>query len=387
MPTIGVATTGSIPAAMLVVDMRDLFILDNDVAPFTGLLHKMNRTRVVYNNEYSHPNAEPLPPSTTVGVGGYAAGSPGATTTGVPVADASIFNIGDRAWNLRTGEQMWVTARDTGANTLSLRRQAGTTANAAGLANDVLHRLGPAHEENGLSPVPNLPIENSIENYCQIFKRSIGISGSAQKVKNYVGDPYEFRLRQANHELRKEMEMSFLFGERYKITGNQPVRFTRGVVPHLVTNVYDHANDTIDQDEFDQIVMPMARRSGSGQKVAFCGENWLRCFDRWGRTISRVEPSDDLIGFSASRYTAKGIDLMLVEHKLLRGALGDRLIILDMANIRRCPLNGRDLQLLPNRQESGRDGKVSELLAEVGVECQGEKTHVYVKGVTGPTIE
>lgn len=382
MPSLqGTQATGGIDTNSIIKkDMSELYQLEADATPLVALTQKLNKVRTVDNPQYHAQELRPLAQSSLAN-GAYLVGA-----TTITVFDASIYNVNDRVMNLRTGENMLVTAINYGTNVLTVTRAIGTTAAAAGNANDTMLRLGQALPEASSMPIPVLAQESVDYNYTEIFRDSYSVSGTLKSTALYTGDRVKQCIQQCLRKVKGDMEMAAFFGERgIQNAATTPRRFTRGLKSVITTNSYNPAG-TITEQQFAQNVLVPAGRYGSRQKIFFCGENLMRCFDTWGVNKLNLYTDDDKLGFRATLYRSSFVDLMIVRHQLFRGTdLATKGFIVDPANMRRVVLRGRDLHWEKNIQAPDFDGEAGNLLAEVGWEFTLQETHMFVDGVSGPT--
>lgn len=370
--------TGSIPASSIKVDMSELYTLEADATPLVALTQKLGRTRTVDNPRYDALELRPLAQSSTCSA--YLVGD-----TTITVVDAGIYNIDDKIVNLRTFENILITAINHGTNVLTVTRAVGGTAAAAGNLNDTLVRIGQAKPEASSMPVSVLNQETNSYNYTQIFREAYQIAGTAKATAQYTGDREKLQVAQIARKLKGDMEMAFFWSERgIQNASTTPRRFTGGLKSQILTNVYNPAS-TITFAQFSDNVLAAAGRYGSQTKMLFAGENIIRCLDRWAYDKMFLYSDDDTLGFKTKRVTSTFLDLVVVRHKLFRGtALANKGFIVDMDNVRRVVLRGRDLTWEKNIQANDFDGIAGNMMGEVGFEVTLEETHMYLDGITGP---
>lgn len=374
----GYATSGNVVQLNNRLDMSELYELEGDATPLVAFSQKMNKVRRVDNPQFYSITLRPLAQSSTASA--YLVGD--GTIT---VADAGIYNVDDRIVNLRTFENMLITAINYGTNVLTVTRAVGTTVAAAGNLNDVILRIGQALPEGSSMPVAVLNQEETDYNYTQIFRESFQITNTMKAVKTYTGDEVKKRIRQVTAKVRKDMEFAAFFGERgIQNSSTTPRRFTRGLKPIITTNSYNPAGTLSEANWITNVLVP-AGRYGSSTKILFAGENIMRCLDTWGQSKLNLFKEDTTLGFKSVLYRSSFVDLMVVRHKLFRGtSLADKAFIVDPANMMRVVLSGRDLGWDRNIQARDLDGEAGAILAEVGWEFPLEETHMYIAGVTGP---
>lgn len=369
--------TGSIPASSIKVDMSELYELEADATPLVALTQKLSKVRTVDNPQFYALELRPLAQQTTSAA--YLVGD-----TSITLTDASIFNVDDRIINLRTGENLLITAINYGSNAITVTRATGSTAAAAGNLNDVIMRLGQAKPEASSMPVAVLAQETNHYNYTQIFREAYQIAGTAKATAQYTGDREKMQIAQCMRKVKGDMEMCGFFGERGILnSATTPRRFSSGLRAKIVTNSYNPAG-TMTFAQFSDNVLAAAGRYGSSEKLLFAGENIIRALDLYGQQKLVLYSDDTTLGFKAKRVQSSFVDLIVVRHKLFRGtSLADKGFIVDPANMRRVVLRGRDMHWDKNIQAPDLDGVAGSILAEVGWEFTIEETHMYLAGITG----
>lgn len=370
----GVINTNSI----IKKDMSLLYELEADATPLVALTQKLNKVRTVDNPQFHAIELRPLAQSSLCSA--YLVGA-----TSVTVVDASIYNVDDRIINLRTGENLLITAINYGTNALTVTRAIGSTAAAAGNDNDTILRLGQAVPEASSMPVAVLAQESVDYNYTEIFRESYSVSGTLKSTALYTGDRVKQCIQQCMRKVKGDMEMAAFFGERgIQNASTAPRRFTRGLKAVITTNSYNPAG-TLSESAFAQNVLVPAGRYGSRQKILFAGENLMRCFDTWGVNKLNLYTDDNSLGFRATLYRSSFVDLVIVRHQLFRGTdLAKKGFIVDPQNMRRVALRGREMHWDKNIQAPDYDGEAGSILAEIGWEFTLEETHMAIDGVTGP---
>jgi hypothetical protein len=375
----GVAGVGTQPSVSIKVEMSKLYELEPEATPLVAITQRLKKSRSVRNPRFDIQELRPLAQSTTAN--SYLVGA-----TSVVVADASIFNVNDRVVNLRTFENLLVTAVDTGTNTLTVTRAFGETAAAAGNNNDVIVRIGNVSTEGASIGSMALRQEDNAYNYCQIFREPYELTNTAKVAANYTGDLEMRLIRQLGRKIKGDLEFAGIFGERSIANGStaNARRATRGIKPWITTNTYNPAG-TMTETAFAQNVLVPAGRYGSSEKILFAGENILRCLHYYGQQKMNNFQEDNTLGFKCMRYRSPFVDLLVVRHPLFRDAATAQMgLIIDPENVCRVYMEGRDLQLLKNRQANDLDGIKGEMLADTGWEVTLEETHMFLNGITGP---
>lgn len=162
------------------------------------------------------------------------------TDTTFGVDHAAYFRVGDQIQVEDSAEVMFVTALDTGANTLTVvRGYGGSTAEA--LADDKkIIILGNASLEGDDAAGARYKSRSRKSNYTQIFTETIEVSGSETAVKHIgIDDEYDAQSQRRISEMIRNLENTVINSYAPSATqeGSATVRRTmKGIRQLLVTN-------------------------------------------------------------------------------------------------------------------------------------------------------
>jgi hypothetical protein len=287
--------------------------------------------------------------------------------------------------NAATGEVMRCTA-DASATGLTVERNIGGTSHQ--IADDAnLFISGSAFEEGATSPTA-ISFDASVDfNYTQIFRTSYGLSNTLSATNLRTGDKEDELATKALKLHMQDIERAMFFGKRHEANGtsSQPTRFTGGLVNNI-TNVIDRstASSTMTEDQFDRFLIESIFAFGSNQKIAFVGAKTAGHLQKIGKNRWQPTVIDDTYGISISKYHTFAGDLMVHLHPQFRQIPGmdDAMIIIDFPHLKYRYLDGRDTQLLRDRQAPDADQVKHEYLTECGLEMTQSKTHTYIKNWT-----
>ena len=369
---------------------RELFTLlePNGNAPLNALL-SMGSSEGTDDPEYKNFRDE-LPDRVLTVNGAVASTSTTAVT--IDASDDNKFAIsGAIIINQTTGEVMHATA-DTTATTLTVARNIGGTSHQIA-DNAVLFVSGYAAAEGASSPTAISFDASVVSNFTQIFRTAFQVSNTLSSTYLRTGDKMDESMTKALKLHMSDIERAMFFGNKHEANGSSsaPTRYTGGLVNSL-TNVVDITTDfatyggsgagKMTEEGFDSLLMSTVFKYGSNQKIAFVGEtvaNQLQQMgkDRWKPTV--VEGS---YGVNLIRYTTFAGDLMVHLHPQFRqlAHMKNAMVIVDFPYLSYRYLEGRDTQLLENRQSPDADSVKHEYLTECGLELLQDKVHAYVKG-------
>jgi hypothetical protein len=368
---------------------RELFTLlePNGNAPLNALL-AMGSSEPTDDPEYKNFRDELPDRKLTVN------GAVASTSTGTITIDASDDNkfaiSGAIVVNSETGEVMHVTA-DTTATTLTVTRNIGGTAHQIA-DNAELFIAGFAAQEGGSSPTAISFDATVASNYTQIFRTAFQVSNTLQSTYLRTGDKMDEAMTKALKLHMSDIERAMFFGQKHESNGSsaQPTRFTGGLLNSL-TNVVDVTTSyatyggssagQMTEEGFDSLLISSVFKYGSKQKIAFVGENVANHLQQMGKDRWQPTALEGAYGVNLTRYNTFAGDLMVHLHPQFRQVPGmkNAMIVVDFPYLSYRYLEGRDTQLLENRQSPDADSVKHEYLTECGLELLQDKVHAYIK--------
>jgi len=368
---------------------RELFTLlePNGNAPLNALL-AMGSSEPTDDPEYKNFRDELPDRKLTVN------GAVASTSTGTITIDASDDNkfaiSGAIVVNSETGEVMHVTA-DTTATTLTVTRNIGGTSHQIA-DNAALFIAGFAAQEGGSSPTAISFDATVASNYTQIFRTAFQVSNTLQSTYLRTGDKMDEAMTKALKLHMSDIERAMFFGQKHESNGSsaQPTRFTGGLLNSL-TNVVDITTSyatyggssagQMTEEGFDSLLISSVFKYGSKQKIAFVGENVANHLQQMGKDRWQPTALEGAYGVNLTRYNTFAGDLMVHLHPQFRQVPGmkNAMIVVDFPYLSYRYLEGRDTQLLENRQSPDADSVKHEYLTECGLELLQDKVHAYIK--------
>ena len=132
---------------------------------------------------------------------------------------------------------------------------------------------------------------------------------------------------------------------------------------------------------FDSLLISSVFKYGSKQKIAFVGETVANQLQQIGKDRWKPITYEGAYGVNLTQYTTFAGDLMVHLHPQFRQVpnMKNAMIIVDFPYLSYRYLEGRDTQLLENRQSPDADSIKSEYLTECGLELLQDKVHSYIK--------
>lgn len=385
----GLRGTGEFSTDFRPKNYRELFTLmePNGNAPLNALL-AMGSSEPTDDPEFKNFRDELPDRKMTVN------GAVASTSTGTITLDASDDNkyaiSGAIVVNSGTGEVMHVTADTTGTTLTVTRNIGGTTHQIAD--NAELFIAGFAAAEGGNSPTAISFDATVAANYCQIFRTAFSVTNTMNSTFLRTGDKMQESMTKALKLHMSDIERAMFFGIKHESNGSsaQPTRFTGGLINSL-TNVVDITTDyasyggssagKMTEEGFDGLLISTIFKYGSKQKIAFVGENVANHLQQFGKDRWQPTALEGTYGVNLTRYNTFAGDLMVHLHPQFRQVPGmkNAMIIVDFPYLVYRYLEGRDTQLLENRQSPDADSVKHEYLTECGLELLQDKVHGYIK--------
>jgi hypothetical protein len=377
----GTRNTGNILSNKMVIDMsEDIALLEPNETPFMSFVNiTKKKTEVArsYKVEWMEDD---------IGARWDAVNLPAgylSTDTAIVVDNGDYFTARDIVKVPRTGEVLSVTS--VAANTLTVVRAYGTTTAAALVDNDPLVIIGNANEEGSTTRALKSTLEQPKFNYTQIWKTPFGVTNTQNAVKMYGGKDISYQQMKKATEHKIDMARSMYFGElKQDTTGSGPRRTTKGMLSFLTKNNYDAAG-ALTQSEFDNNVSEVVFKHGSKEKILLCSARLLSVINGWAQQKLVVnQEAADKYGLAIFEYiTPFGKYHLMNDSRILEGAVyGGYGIVLDPANVKYRPLEGRDTKLETNIQANDADERKDQYITEAALEVRLPDTHAVLTGVT-----
>ena len=238
------------------------------------------------------------------------------------VDDASFLDVGTIFTNEANGEMIFVTGV-SGTTVTAQRGFGGTTAVAIdGSSTPVpIQRIGTAFEEASNRPVGMANLGYPRFNYCQIFRNSWDVSGTARAVEFHTGNVVAKNRRDAAFFHAEDIERSAWFGVKSigHINGN-PYRTADGVLTQIITNVSAQTTDTsyTNLRDFLQGIFERNVKGKPNERIAFCGNTVLGVIDTLSMTfgVMNLTPGETEFGLEIVKWRTPFGNISLMTHPL-----------------------------------------------------------------------
>tara|TARA_B100000424_G_scaffold271358_1_gene273760 strand:+ start:5263 stop:6453 length:1191 start_codon:yes stop_codon:yes gene_type:complete len=389
----GMRGTGEFSSDFRPKNYRELFTLlePNGNAPLNALL-SMGSSESTDDPEYKNFRDE-LPERVLTTSAAVAD-----TTTGtVPVSngDDNKYAIsGAILVNQTTGEVMHVTADYSATNVVVTRNIGGTSHQIASGAK--LFVAGFAAAEGASSPTAITFDATVASNYTQIFRTAFQVTNTLGSTYLRTGDKMDEAMTKALKLHMSDIERAMFFGKKHEANGstNAPTRYTGGLI-NSMTNVTDITTDyasyggasagNMTEEGFDDLLISSVFKFGSKQKIAFVGETVANHLQQIGKNRWRPTAIEGTYGVNLTQYETFAGDLMVHLHPQFRqlAHMKTSMVVVDFPYLSYRYLEGRDTQLLENRQSPDADTIKHEYLSECGLELLQDKVHSYIKNWSG----
>lgn len=202
--------------------------------------------------------------------------------TGFTVADASSIVPGTIVMNERTGEYMLVTASVPSTNIITVTRAVTGGAATTVLLTDFFQRIGTAFEEGSSRPVAVVNLGYVRINYCQIFRNSWDVTGTARAVDYYVASPPAKNRADCALFHSEDIEKSLLWGKKaIGVLNSKPFRMMDGMYSMITSNITTAGATTsyVQLDTFFQGIFAKNIKGKPNERIAFCGNKALSVFN------------------------------------------------------------------------------------------------------------
>ena len=380
----GLRGTGQFDTDFRPKNYRELFTLlePNGNAPLNALL-SMTSSEGTDDPEFKNFRDEL--PERALQVNG-AVSSASTTSVTIDAGNDNLFAVkGTIIVNSETGEVMRATA-DSTATGLTVERNIGGTSHT--IADDAkLFIAGTAYEEGASSPT-GVSFDASVaSNFTQIFRTSFTVTETLKATNLRTGEKEDELATKALKLHMQDIERAMFFGKKHEANGttSQPLRYTGGLI-NTMSSVIDRstASNSMTEDQFDRALIEDVFAFGSKQKIMFCGAKVAGHLQKMGKDRWQPTAVEGAYGVNLTQYTTFAGDLMVHLHPQFRQIPGmdNAAVIIDFPYLKYRYMEGRDTQLLRDRQAADADAVKHEYLSECGLELMQDKVHTYIKNWT-----
>lgn len=378
----GLRGTGQFDTDFRPKNYRELFTLlePNGNAPLNALL-SMASSEATDDPEFKNFRDEL--PERKLSINNGAGYNDSATSLTIDSGADNLFAVaGTIVVNSATNEVMRVTA-DAGSTTLTVERNIGGTAHSI-TDGDELFIAGSAYAEGAGSPTGVSFDATVASNFTQIFRTAFTVTETLRSTNLRTGDKEDELATKALKLHMSDIERAMFFSRKHEkdATSANPLRFTGGLM-NTITNVIDRSTNTntMTEKQFDDALIEDIFAFGSKQKIMFCGAKVAGHLQQFGKNRWQPTVVEGTYGVNLTQYSTFAGDLMVHLHPQFRQVPGmdNAAVILDFPYLSYRYLEGRDTQLLRDRQANDADQVKHEYLTECGLEMLQDKVHAVIK--------
>jgi hypothetical protein len=272
--------------------------------------------------------------------------------------------------------------------------------------------IGSAFAEGSLDVsrnVYNTPVE--LMNYTQIFRTPFTITGTGLKTAARYDETgiYKDMAKEASVNNMIEIEKAMLFGTRTQsIASDIPTRTMGGILWHLqqweAGTTYEVSAATADSDDNKRIITNSSgvlseklydtylervfrvTNNTVNEKLVLCGSGFLNVINQLYKSKSSLDaslPLTDTYGMNVVKHLTPFGTVYYKTHPLFsqNSTMRFNALVLDVQNLVYRYLDGRDTELLKNRQPNDADYRKDEWLTEAGLEVRFPESHMYIQNV------
>lgn len=260
----------------------------------------------------------------------------------------------------------------------------------------------------------NLPINPY--NYCGISRTAFQITGTALKTSAKYDEtgPYKDQSKDASVNHMIELEKNFIFGERRQVNESGTItRYTGGVLwylrqweaadsdyrggtgaPAITANTNDDKRlvkltDGYITDKLYNTYLERVFRvtnNKSNEKLVLCGSGFLNVINQLYQSRACLNadlPMTDTYGMNVVAHQTPFGKIFYKTHPLMsqNPIMRNNALFLDVLNLKYRYLNGRDTELLTERQPNNADYREDEWLTECGLENNFPESNMYLQNV------
>ena len=329
------------------------------------------------------------------------------TSTAGDLVGATTLTIGSNAGmtvgmvlcNLRTKENMRVTAIPAGTTSVTVTRAFGRVAAAAINAADKIIQVGTAFEENSLRPAARQLATTYIPNFTQIFRNAWALSDTARASLSEQGYSNIAESRKDCAMFHSaDAEAAIIWGQPSMNTaGTSPIHSTQGVIDAMEQYAPANTNVAAATTTFAQFVALLepafqysTDMSNAKTRVLFGDSQAIKVINDIGRLSGQVyiTQNENSFGMNFTKFKFYKGELNIIEHPLMNGlGLAGTALVMDMPALKLAYMNGRDTRAEEygasgQAVELGIDGVGGSLTSEFAVELVNPYSCALIEGLT-----
>lgn len=322
------------------------------ISPFeTPLLDRLRQATAPAQNTLHEWQQEELNPNTIINTGVAAIGDATDPATlnlsdaaGNPVVN--YFMLGHIFENETTGEQLQLVSKDDVTSVGVFSRGFGGTVAATIVQTDVLFAISDAALEGADVDDDISRPRTRHNNYVQLFKKDVIVSGTVQAVRQLggigdeMGHQRNMRLREIVRDLEKATIRGRTSGNTIGAVGAR--RSMDGILARLTTNVTSTA--TMTPDVLNGIIRGAWDNGGTDLDLIVADANFKQAIDQFQNTRIEVQNRDENFHNKVSTFESTyGRQEVILDRWMPRNSL----MVISTQRIHVVPLQGRSFAFVP----------------------------------------
>jgi len=299
------------------------------------------------------------------------------TALGVAASKASRLQVGMILRGPATAGSEYLLIVAIAGNTITVSRGFGGTLANSFTAGDTIEMIADAALEGDDVTVDTSGVRSRKQNFVQLFKKDVIVSGTQEAVTQLGGVSDEFsyqqtqRLREALRDLEKTVINGILSGNTI---GTASARRTlKGIRSFITTNV-NSVGATLTESWFGNAIKSAWDNGGTDLDIVVAGVNYKRIIDSFNGSRKLIPNEDTRFSQLVSEYESTFGMLKVV---LSRWMPANELLILASGRVKVLPLNGRSFQF--KEVASQGDSRKGMVLGEYTLEFRNEEGMSRVK--------
>lgn len=371
----------------------------NGTAPLTALMSKMQKqscTDPEFNWWEQELNAIRLQLNDAAGL------NTTSTTFTIDNGDAQDLVVGDillveKAITTAYDHELIIVSSITSATVFVAKRgQVGTT--AANIAdNTFFTKIGNAFAEGTGAPAASSRNPTKLNNFCQIFKTTYNITGTAEETETRTGDPVKNEKKIKMFDHASTMELAWLFGKKHETTGanGKPLRFTGGLLymlsQHAATRITAFTTTPTESTLLDAVFPIWDYDTEAGnERICFAGNGALNSLNKLAKSSSSTRINFNgyitTYGMKLAEWIFPQGQIYVRTHPLFNthGRFTNDIFIFDPTALRYRYVRNRDTQFKDNVQLPDEDQRKGLWWGECGLEMMHAKTSCWLSNFVVP---
>ncbi len=287
---------------------------------------------------------------------------------------AKYFMVGHIFENDTTGEQLQVSSIDNDNSLLVLSRGFGGTTAATIAEGETLDAISDAALEGADVTVDISRPRSRQQNYCQIFKKDVIVSGTVEAVRQLGGitDEMDHQRNQRLREAIRDLEKAVIRG---RTSGNSigsatARRSMDGILARLTTNATSIGS--LNPSILNDVIQTAWNNGGTDVDLIVADKTLKRVIDTFNDTRVEVMNRDERFHNRVSMFESTYGDMEVI---LDRWMPSNTIMVISTQRVHVVPLTGRSFRFVPVSRTG--DAEKGMILGEYTTEVKNEEGMAY----------